>query len=78
LKTNELRDLSKEELEKKLSDLKDELFSLRFQLVTGQLSNYMKIKEVKHDIARVKTILRENYFSISNNKTTTKSVNIKE
>ena len=56
---NELRDLSKEELEKKLSDLKDELFSLRFQLVTGQLSNYMKIKEVKHDIARVKTILRE-------------------
>ncbi|MDD3631160.1 MAG: 50S ribosomal protein L29 [Atribacterota bacterium] len=62
MKAIELRDLSKEELEKKLVDLKDELFSLRFQSVTGQLSNYMKIKEVKHNIARVKTILRENYL----------------
>lgn len=59
MKTSELRDLSKQELEKKLSDLKDELFSLRFQSVTGQLSNYMKIREVKHDIARTKTILRD-------------------
>jgi large subunit ribosomal protein L29 len=59
LKTSELRDLSEEELGKKLSDLKDELFSLRFQSVTGQLSNYMKISEVRQDIARVKTILRE-------------------
>ncbi len=64
----ELRDLSNEELEKKLADFKDELFSLRFQSVTGQLSNYMKIKEVKHNIARIKTILRENYFK---NKTKT-------
>ncbi len=62
MKTSELRDLSKEELEKKLSDLKDELFSLRFQSVTGQLSNYMKIREVKHDIARTKTILRDIEF----------------
>jgi large subunit ribosomal protein L29 len=59
LKASELRDLSEEELGKKLSDLKDELFSLRFQSVTGQLSNYMRISEVKHDIARVKTILRQ-------------------
>ena len=59
MKASELRDLSREELEKKLSDLKDDLFSLRFQSVTGQLSNYMKITTVKHDIARVKTILRE-------------------
>ncbi len=59
MKANSLRDLSNEELDKKLSDLRDELFSLRFQSVTGQLSNYMKIKEVKHDIARIKTILRE-------------------
>ncbi len=59
MKTSELRDLSEEELGKKLSDLKDELFSLRFQSVTGQLSNYMKISEVRQDIARVKTILRE-------------------
>ena len=62
MKVKELRDLSNEELEKKLSDLKDELFSLRFQSVTGQLSNYMKIKDVKHDIARAKTILTENYL----------------
>ena len=59
MKASELRDLSEEELGKKLSDLKDELFSLRFQSVTGQLGNYMKISEVKHDIARVKTVLRQ-------------------
>ena len=59
MKASELRDLSITELEKKLSDLKDELFSLRFQSVTGQLGNHMRIKEVKHDIARTKTILRE-------------------
>jgi large subunit ribosomal protein L29 len=59
LKPSELRDLSKVELEKKVSDLKDELFSLRFQSVTGQLGNHMRIREVKHDIARTKTILRE-------------------
>ena len=59
MKANELRDLSTVELEKKVSDLKNELFSLRFQSVTGQLSNNMKIREVKHEIARVKTILRE-------------------
>jgi large subunit ribosomal protein L29 len=59
LKASELRDLSKAELEKKVSDLKDELFSLRFQSVTGQLGNHMRIREVKHDIARAKTILRE-------------------
>ncbi len=59
MKASELRDLSKAELEKKVSDLKDELFSLRFQSVTGQLGNHMRIREVKHDIARAKTILRE-------------------
>jgi large subunit ribosomal protein L29 len=73
VKANELRDFSNEELEKRLSDLKEELFSLRFQSVTGQLSNYMKIKEVKHNIARIKTILRETYLK---NKNTTKTRNI--
>ncbi len=62
MKAIELRDLSNEELEKKLVDLKEELFSLRFQSVTGQLSNYMKIKEVKHNIARVKTVLQEKFI----------------
>ena len=59
MKSNELRDLSIEELQKKLVDFKDELFSLRFQMVTGQLGNPMRIREVKRNIARVKTILRE-------------------
>lgn len=59
MKANELRDLSIEELQKKLTDFKDELFSLRFQVVTGQLGNPMRIKEVRHNIARVKTILKE-------------------
>jgi len=59
MKSNELRDLSIEELQKKLVDFKDELFGLRFQMVTGQLGNPMRIKEVKRNIARTKTILRE-------------------
>lgn len=63
MKAIEIRDMSIDELNKKLTDLKEELFSLRFQSVTGQLSNYMKIKDVKHDIARVKTILREKYIN---------------
>ena len=72
MKTSELRDLSIEELEKKLSDLKDELFSLRFQSVTGQLSNYMRIRNVKHEIARIKTISRE--FELSKRNTESGSV----
>jgi len=59
MKTTELRDLSIEELQKKLIDFKDELFSLRFQMVTGQLGNPMRLKEVRRNIARTKTILRE-------------------
>ncbi len=73
MKASELRDLSIEELEKKLTDLKDELFSLRFQSVTGQLSNYMRIRDVKHEIARIKTVLRE----IELNKRDAKSESVK-
>jgi large subunit ribosomal protein L29 len=51
--------MTADELTVKLNDLKSELFNLRFQLATGQLDNPMKIKNVKKDIARVKTILRE-------------------
>ncbi len=58
-KVKELRDLTDEELERKLVDLKDELFRLRFQLVTGQLENPMRIREVRRAFARAKTILRE-------------------
>lgn len=59
MKANELRELSEAELNKKLRDLKEELFNLRFQMVTGQLDNPMRIRMVKKDIARIKTILRE-------------------
>ena len=54
-----MRDLSTAELEKKVVDLKEELFNLRFQMATGQLENPMKIKEIRKDIAKAKTILRE-------------------
>ncbi len=55
----ELRKSSPQELQSKLSDLKAELFNLRFQLATGQLENPMRIREVKKSIAQIKTILRE-------------------
>lgn len=55
----ELRKSSPQELQSKLNDLKAELFNLRFQLVTGQLENPMRIREVKKSIAQIKTILRE-------------------
>ncbi len=59
MKVNTLRDLSTAELEKKVDNLKEELFNLRFQMATGQLENPMKIKEIRKDIAKAKTVLRE-------------------
>ena len=59
MKINEIRDLSTQELEDKVQDLKEELFNLRFQNATNQLDNPIRIAEVKKDIARVKTIIRE-------------------
>ena len=55
----ELREMTAEELNAKLGDLKEELFNLRFQLAINQLDKPHKITEVKHDIARVMTVLRE-------------------
>ena len=59
MKANEVRKLSPEELEAKLADLKKDLFFLRMQHATNQLDNPVKINQVKKDIARVKTILRQ-------------------
>ena len=59
MNANELRELSVEELSAKLGELKGELFNLRFQLAINQLDKPHKITEVKHDIARVMTALRE-------------------
>jgi large subunit ribosomal protein L29 len=59
MKASELRDMTQEELQKELNELKSELFKLRFQLVTNQLENPMKLRDVKKSIARVKTVMRE-------------------
>ncbi len=59
MKASELRELSLEELEHKLEDLTQELFNLRFQHVTDQLENPMRLRQTKKDVARVKTVLRE-------------------
>ena len=59
MKASELRELSVEELQTKLTELKEELFNLRFQLAINQLDNPMRITAVKRDIARVYTVLRE-------------------
>ena len=55
----ELRDLGDAELLERIESLKEELFNLRFQLATGQLDNPMRIKQARHDVARILTILRE-------------------
>ena len=57
--TEDLRKLSAEELNAKLKELKEELFNLRFQHAINQLDNPHKMTEVKHDIARVMTVLQE-------------------
>ena len=59
MKASELRELSVEELQRKLTELKEELFNLRFQLAVNQLENSSRIGSVKKDIARVSTILRQ-------------------
>ena len=57
--TEELKKMSADELTAKLTELKEELFNLRFQLAINQLDKPHKITDVKHDIARVMTVLRE-------------------
>ena len=59
LRADEIRNLSADEQQDKISELKEELFNLRFQQATGQLENPMRIREVKKTIARIKTIMHE-------------------
>ena len=59
VKVNEIRDFADMELEQKLTELKAELFNLRFQLATKQLDNPKRVTEVKRTIAKIKTVLRE-------------------
>ena len=65
MKAAEIRQMTTEELSAKLKDLTAELFNLRFQLAINQLDNQMRITAVKKDIARVKTVLRENESGVN-------------
>ena len=59
MKANEIRDMSSEERSRKLVEMQEAFFNLRFQHETGQLENPQKLKQAKRDIARLKTIIRE-------------------
>ena len=58
-KTSDIRELPVSELTERLDETREELFNLRFQLATGQLDNYRRVRLLRRDIARVKTVLRE-------------------
>jgi len=64
MKAKEVRDMTNDELKLKLNGLKEELFNLRFQVATGQLDNPMRIKDVRRNIARVKTIMHERELGV--------------
>ena len=59
MKASEIRELTLEELSKREEDISEELFNLRFQLATAQLENKMRVGQVRRDLARIKTIIRE-------------------
>jgi large subunit ribosomal protein L29 len=59
MKTSEIREMTAEEMRRKTTDLKQELFNLRFQLAIGQLENQAKIRQTRQDIARLLTVRRE-------------------
>ena len=59
MKSNEIREMSLEEMQRKRNDLREEMFNLRFQHGVGQLENTAKLKQTKRDIARIETLIRE-------------------
>ena len=59
MKTQEIRDLAEKERQEKVSELSQEIFNLRFQLATGKIENPSRLKSLRRDIARIKTIQRE-------------------
>lgn len=67
MKVEKIRELTDEELVRKVSDYKEELFNLRFQIATGQLDNPMRIRDIRKNIARCKTILRQREISRESN-----------
>jgi len=67
MKMDKIRELTMAELDAELKKMKNELFNLRFQHVTGQLENPMRMTDVKRDIARIKTVIRENEIASEQN-----------
>ena len=65
MKAAETRRLSPEELNQRLDDSRDDLFRLKFQLISGQLQDYRRVREVRREIARIKTIIRERELQIN-------------
>jgi large subunit ribosomal protein L29 len=65
MKASEFRNLTSAEIEHKIAGFKEELFNLRFQLATGQLDNPTRIRDVRKEIARAKTVLRERELGIT-------------
>ncbi len=63
MKPAEIKDLPLDEIEQRLKDTKEELFNLRFQNATGQLDNYKRIGQLRKDVARMKTMLRQRELS---------------
>jgi large subunit ribosomal protein L29 len=61
----ELRELNDEELVLRLREAKEELFNLRFQMATGQMDNNRRLRMVRHDIARIYTVMRERELGLS-------------
>jgi len=68
MKMDKIRELTMTELGEELKKMKNELFNLRFQHVTGQLENPMRMMDVKRDIARIKTVIRENEIAQEQNR----------
>ena len=68
MKINKINEMSSPELEKELGELKTELFKLKFSLATNGLDNPMKIKEVKRDIAKINTVIKERELEENKNK----------
>jgi len=65
MKMQELRTLDEPDLQQRLRDLREELFNLRFQYATRQLTNHARMRDVRHDIARINTLLRERGLQVA-------------
>lgn len=72
MKISEIKELNKEELETKLADIKKSLFNLKFQKATGQLNSPVKIRNLRKDIARIKTLIKEKEFKTKTDSKTDK------